>query len=38
MADHAKRVLTLTDLFQISEWQQTLAWAPFRDGIDIYGL
>ena len=38
MADHAKRVLTLTDLFQISEWQQTLAWAPFRDGIDIHGL
>ena len=36
--DEAKPVFTLEDLFQISEWQDTLPWAPFRDGIDIYRL
>jgi anti-sigma factor ChrR (cupin superfamily) len=38
MVEDADRVLTLKDLFQISEWQHTLAWTPFRDGIDIYRL
>ena len=38
MADDAKPVFTLEDLFQISEWQDTLPWKPFRDGIDIYRL
>jgi anti-sigma factor ChrR (cupin superfamily) len=38
MADDAPQVLTLEDLFQISDWQQTLPWAPFREGVDIYRL
>ena len=37
MAD-AERVLTLRDLFQISDWQHTLPWVPFREGVDIYRL
>ena len=38
MTEDAKRVFTLRDLFQIAEWQHTLPWTPFRDGIDIYRL
>ena len=38
MADEAERVLRMTDLFQISEWQHTLPWKPFREGVDIYRL
>src|SRR5437868_6567705 len=38
MADDEKGVLALKDLFQISEWQHTLPWTHFRDGIDIYRL
>jgi anti-sigma factor ChrR (cupin superfamily) len=28
----------LTDLFNIAEWQETIAWRPFREGVDIYFL
>ena len=38
MVEDANGVFTLKDIFQISEWQHTLAWTPFRDGIDIYRL
>ena len=38
MVDDATRVLALRDIFQISDWQHTLPWAPFREGIDIYRL
>jgi anti-sigma factor ChrR (cupin superfamily) len=38
MADEATRVLLLTDLFRIADWQHTLPWLPFRDGIDIHRL
>jgi anti-sigma factor ChrR (cupin superfamily) len=38
MGDGADRVLTLTDLFRISDWQDTLDWTPFREGVDIYRL
>ena len=38
MADDAEQVLTLGDLFQISDWQHTLDWLPFREGVDIYRL
>ena len=38
MVDEAARVLALKDLFQIADWQHTLPWAPFKDGIDIYRL
>ena len=38
MIDVARGVLELKDLFQIAEWQHTLAWVPFREGIDIYRL
>ena len=31
-------VLKLTDLFQISGWQQKLRWEPFQQGVDIYRL
>ena len=33
-----ERVLKLNDLFQISGWQQKLAWKPFQPGVDIYRL
>jgi quercetin dioxygenase-like cupin family protein len=33
-----ERVVTLTDLFQISGWQHKLPWKPFGDGVDIYRL
>src|ERR1051325_7423838 len=38
MANDSERVLKLTDLFQISGWQQKLPWKPFQDGVDIYRL
>jgi anti-sigma factor ChrR (cupin superfamily) len=38
MIEDADRVLALTDLFHVAKWQHTLAWTPFRDGIDIYRL
>jgi anti-sigma factor ChrR (cupin superfamily) len=38
MVEDAKRILTLEDIFRISKWQHTLAWTPFREGIDIYRL
>jgi anti-sigma factor ChrR (cupin superfamily) len=28
----------LKNLFQISDWQHTLPWTPFREGVDIYRL
>ena len=33
-----EKVLKLTDLFQISGWQQKLRWEPFQNGVDIYRL
>jgi len=38
MTNDADRVLKLNDLFQISGWQQKLAWKPFQPGVDIYRL
>jgi anti-sigma factor ChrR (cupin superfamily) len=38
MAEDAKQLFTLENLFEISKWQHTLPWTPFRDGIDIYRL
>jgi anti-sigma factor ChrR (cupin superfamily) len=38
MTDEAERVLRLADLFQIADWQHTLPWTPFREGVDIYRL
>ena len=38
MTDEAERVLRLADLFQIADWQHTLPWIPFREGVDIYRL
>jgi anti-sigma factor ChrR (cupin superfamily) len=38
MADDDTRVLALRDLFRISDWQHTLPWVPFRDGVDIHRL
>jgi anti-sigma factor ChrR (cupin superfamily) len=38
MSDAATTVLRLVDLFQISDWQHTLPWTPFRKGVDIYRL
>ena len=38
MLDDAKKALVLTDLFQISDWQHTLPWLPFKEGVDIYRL
>jgi anti-sigma factor ChrR (cupin superfamily) len=32
------RVLKLTDLFHVSDWQHKLAWKPFQEGVDIYRL
>jgi anti-sigma factor ChrR (cupin superfamily) len=31
-------VLTLVDLFTIGDWQDQLAWMPFRPGVDIFRL
>lgn len=38
MRDDPTQVLALKDLFRIDEWQDTLPWAPFRDGVEIYRL
>jgi anti-sigma factor ChrR (cupin superfamily) len=38
MTEATKEILTLRNLFQISDWQHTLPWLPFRDGVDIYRL
>ena len=38
MADAVARALSITDLFTIADWQHTLPWLPFRDGIDIHRL
>ena len=38
MANDSDRVLKLNDLFQISGWQNRLAWRPFQPGVDIYRL
>ncbi len=32
------QVLRITDLFQISGWQQKLRWEPFQPGVEIYRL
>lgn len=38
MRDLPPRVVRLTDLFQITGWQQKLPWKPFQEGVDIYRL
>ena len=38
MENDVTRVLKLTDLFQISGWQQKLTWKPFQPGADIHRL
>jgi anti-sigma factor ChrR (cupin superfamily) len=38
MENDSQQVLKLTDLFQISNWQHTLSWKPFREGVEIYRL
>lgn len=38
MANETDRVLKLNDLFQISGWQNKVAWKPFQEGVDIYRL
>jgi anti-sigma factor ChrR (cupin superfamily) len=38
MADASPPFLALRDLFTISNWQHTLPWTPFREGIEIYRL
>jgi len=38
MENDPRQVLRLNDLFQISNWQHTLPWKPFREGVDIYRL
>jgi anti-sigma factor ChrR (cupin superfamily) len=38
MADASPPVLTLRDLFKISDWQHTLPWTPFKEGVEIYRL
>lgn len=38
MESSAPQVLKLVDLFRIGEWESTLPWTPFRDGVDIYRL
>ena len=38
MENDPSRVIKLNDLFQISGWQQRLAWKPFQRGVDIYKL
>ncbi len=30
--------IALQDLFNIAEWQEEIAWQPFRQGVDIYRL
>lgn len=38
MALDISSILRLTDLFRISEWQDSVQWKPFREGVDIYRL
>ena len=38
MANESERVLKLSDLLQISGWQQKLPWKPFQPGVEIYRL
>ncbi len=38
MENDPTRVLKLTDLFHVTEWQNKLAWQPFQDGVDIFRL
>ena len=38
MAFDIPSFIRLTDLFRISEWQETVQWTPFREGVDIYRL
>lgn len=38
MFNDAARLLKLDDLLQIADWQHTLDWQAFRDGVDIYRL
>lgn len=38
MAIDPARVIKLTDLFQVSGWQEKLPWKPFKQGVDIYRL
>jgi len=38
MENDPQEVLRLNDLFQISNWQHTIPWQPFREGVDIYRL
>ncbi len=38
MDNDPARVLKLTDLFHVSDWQHKLAWQPFQDGVDIFRL
>ena len=38
MENDPQEVLRLNDLFQISNWQHTLPWQAFREGVDIYRL
>ena len=38
MDNDPQQVLRLNDLFQISNWQHTLPWTTFREGVDFYRL
>ena len=31
-------VLTFPNLFAVSDWEATVPWMPFRDGVDVYRL
>ena len=32
------RVIELTDLFAIANWQEKVAWQPFQEGVEIFRL
>ncbi len=34
----ASKPIQLGDLFHIAEWQDDIAWEPFREGVEIYHL
>lgn len=38
MASDIPSFIRLSDLFRISEWQESVQWKPFREGVDIYRL
>jgi len=38
MSNDPSRVIELTDLFRIAEWQGELAWQPFQEGVEIFRL